>query len=767
MYQYLLKINDKLRNFFWERGSSFIQLFVTFSVIGIIITVFFTTSIYFAMYDSVKTNTQDNLIISNNQIKNTIEREIQTVEKLYSGFSTTNEFSKLVSEPFTIQDFQKYRAINTQLNYFSTFSLPNTVYSITSLDEMWNIRDGRLTQLTEEDVFELENTYIKNTQDNLYWIQEDNKLQQISLLPIFSNRKTAIGMAEFPQENLLALINTDNDAIPFYIINRNNDILFSSQSDEEMSSDDFINQLLNQTKDLTKKRNSGAMDLTFDSKDYSGFVYTKSDYNDWLYITLLDKEIISSTLGFVRNGLILTAIVIILILLLGAYYFASRVTKPIKTLMQRLNYSAIAEERINDWDFIGSKFDAIESEKNKLTTIYELQHPDLKKQFMRNLYKNQVLESELSDKLSLLQYPDQSDKVFSIMVIQIDGYGERTVNNPDIFLYGVNQIVTEIVAKDKRLTPIVHNDKHQVTLLSLDCSDDLAKKELTEIANHLIETIEQVLKISISIAFSPQYNNLLHSRENLHLAEQTLSYQLLLGNQSIIFYDEVKQMISEPEISSYPYDLESQILQAIRLGETSRVEQLAPDLLSQLFKSSNSPINVQVALLRFALSLLQLAQSTNAESLDNSRASQMYNKILQMGPANELEDYLLNSVIFPLVNELHQKNAEQFQGISDQMIQIIHNQYDQDISLDSIGDELHYNPNYLSNLFKKETGVTFSDYLTSYRFEIAKDWLINTDITIKEISERLQYNNSQNFIRSFKRRESITPGVFRKENRPD
>jgi AraC-like DNA-binding protein len=80
-----------------------------------------------------------------------------------------------------------------------------------------------------------------------------------------------------------------------------------------------------------------------------------------------------------------------------------------------------------------------------------------------------------------------------------------------------------------------------------------------------------------------------------------------------------------------------------------------------------------------------------------------------------------------------------------------------------IGERLHYNPNYLSSIFKKEYGTTFSDYLVSYRLEIAKKWLVQGDMTIKEIAERLQYQNSQNFIRSFRKKEQITPGMYRKQ----
>ena len=101
-------------------------------------------------------------------------------------------------------------------------------------------------------------------------------------------------------------------------------------------------------------------------------------------------------------------------------------------------------------------------------------------------------------------------------------------------------------------------------------------------------------------------------------------------------------------------------------------------------------------------------------------------------------------------------------SLTDKMLQIVHQSYDQDLSLEAIADQLHYNPNYLSGIFKREYGSNFGDYVLSYRLSVAKRWLVESKMTIKEISERLQYNNPQNFIRFFKKKEGMTPGEYRK-----
>ena len=114
------------------------------------------------------------------------------------------------------------------------------------------------------------------------------------------------------------------------------------------------------------------------------------------------------------------------------------------------------------------------------------------------------------------------------------------------------------------------------------------------------------------------------------------------------------------------------------------------------------------------------------------------------------------------MNKVQERTESQYKNISDQIIHIVQQEFDSDISLNYIAQKLHYNPNYLSSIFKKETNTSFSEYLSLYRLTKAKEWLVETDMTVKEIAEKLQYNNSQNFIRTFKKAEGITPGKYRK-----
>ena len=67
----------------------------------------------------------------------------------------------------------------------------------------------------------------------------------------------------------------------------------------------------------------------------------------------------------------------------------------------------------------------------------------------------------------------------------------------------------------------------------------------------------------------------------------------------------------------------------------------------------------------------------------------------------------------------------------------------------------------ISHFFKKNTGVTISQYVEQIKLEKAKELLENSDKKVAEIAQMLRYNNSTVFIEMFKRYEGVTPGGYR------
>ena len=68
-----------------NHGSSFTRFFLFLSTIGVLFSVLSVSYIYLSTRESIVNNVQDSRVMTTNQIKNTFEREIQTIEKSFNA----------------------------------------------------------------------------------------------------------------------------------------------------------------------------------------------------------------------------------------------------------------------------------------------------------------------------------------------------------------------------------------------------------------------------------------------------------------------------------------------------------------------------------------------------------------------------------------------------------------------------------------------------------------------------------------------------------
>ena len=96
-------------------------------------------------------------------------------------------------------------------------------------------------------------------------------------------------------------------------------------------------------------------------------------------------------------------------------------------------------------------------------------------------------------------------------------------------------------------------------------------------------------------------------------------------------------------------------------------------------------------------------------------------------------------------------------------IRIINEKFaDPDLSLVSVSTEISVSPNYLSALLKKDTGETFKELLTKKRIETAKELLMDTNMKVREISEKCGYNDQHYFSYCFKKYTGVSPNSCRR-----
>ncbi len=88
--------------------------------------------------------------------------------------------------------------------------------------------------------------------------------------------------------------------------------------------------------------------------------------------------------------------------------------------------------------------------------------------------------------------------------------------------------------------------------------------------------------------------------------------------------------------------------------------------------------------------------------------------------------------------------------------------YAGELDLNSIADNLGFSSSYLTKVFNKVEQITPSKYIRNYRMGIAKQLLLNKDLTIAQVAECVGYNDPFHFSKSFKQTYGISPTDIRK-----
>jgi AraC-like DNA-binding protein len=124
----------------------------------------------------------------------------------------------------------------------------------------------------------------------------------------------------------------------------------------------------------------------------------------------------------------------------------------------------------------------------------------------------------------------------------------------------------------------------------------------------------------------------------------------------------------------------------------------------------------------------------------------------------------VSKILFNIILAMHNSDAHLRKGraelIRDSLDEMVEGEY----SLDQLAEKMNYSKNYIISIFKKKYGKTPYKYYMDAKIETAKLYLLHSDDTITEISNRLCYIDPQYFATCFKKTTGLSPRQFRNSN---
>lgn len=257
--------------------------------------------------------------------------------------------------------------------------------------------------------------------------------------------------------------------------------------------------------------------------------------------------------------------------------------------------------------------------------------------------------------------------------------------------------------------------------------------------------------------------------ETQHLSENLYkSYDIAKGLQDYLLIYGYNKVISTSKIMCSNKNTEHEL--GINLDNFNKVlmskdnKKIAEYIenISKIFKSHNwiTPDIIKNIFISMMFILRKTAHELNiTKENDYDNLRDIINGVCDKETLEEIKEFM-KIECFKVLDIMKNNNYE-FSPVVQEILSYVDNNYYKEMSLKILAQKYNMNSAYLGQVFSKEVGLSFSEYLNKVKNEKAKEMLLNTNLRINDIAKKVGYDDTSYFYRKFKKYYGVGPSALR------
>lgn len=384
------------------------------------------------------------------------------------------------------------------------------------------------------------------------------------------------------------------------------------------------------------------------------------------------------------------------------------------------------------------------------------------------LLKNNTLVRLVTNNISINEFKEKSEfldlKIFGneffVVTAIIEDNGSKKI---DIATKSQIRNKCEDIINQKKIG-IVFSETEDKSIFILNNSFnkleyDYINKCLEELQSKIFETFGVILIIGIG-------NSVKEIKvlcESYNESVKCVNYGIVM-NKSIVFNSDI--MFNDfDNISIINIDYK-ELENYITINQGEELFNYISGCFSLISKNKYITLeNLRNQIIRIVFFIINKIHEENGESINYiiDELKFDYETLQSIRKINEFEEFLkalCDKVMIFLFNDINKKISK---IVSEALNYIKHN-YSKDITLKDISNKLYINSAYLGQVFKKELGQSFTDYVNNLRIKKAKELLVSSNMKVYEIAECVGFTDAHYFLKMFKKYSGVNPSDIRKVN---
>lgn len=307
--------------------------------------------------------------------------------------------------------------------------------------------------------------------------------------------------------------------------------------------------------------------------------------------------------------------------------------------------------------------------------------------------------------------------------------------------------VSEVLVDDVAIIPFHNTDGDQIFVCMMDdpIPGKLKAMELLSTFQHLCANCQASIGSIQRLSDGAQLSY-------LH-AKKVQQYTLLFPDRAILDYEEINNETEQVSLE-LPWTEYSKLV--LDRNKDELLAQIEHDFTQMLQSQNMTPNRVQQIAIEIVIRFKMELDSIRLEDC-SMLFQEALGKVMEAKTVSEVADVIKGVAAMTIESS----NGKVRSPVIQQVLKVIHSNYDKDLSLKILSRQFNIHPVYLGHLFQKETGEGFTEYMNKYRIGKAKSFLKDTHLKVHEISKKVGYWEISYFNRQFKKYTGMSPTEYK------
>ena len=288
---------------------------------------------------------------------------------------------------------------------------------------------------------------------------------------------------------------------------------------------------------------------------------------------------------------------------------------------------------------------------------------------------------------------------------------------------------------------------------------DVNSNHSFNILNSINKEINKGLKGRIFVTVGQEGSSIDDILLSYNTANELMKSRFLFLNEEILTTERIRE-ISKKRFLLEEMDIINKICTYVEIGECGKIKELLKGLAELIQSKFYTEDEIKVLVTKNCLEFYDKIKSDYEIDknliLDNEV---IIKEIYSTESLKEIIDILEKRLIN--VSKVISLNSSD-KSIK-RIVKYIEKNYYTDLKLELLAEIFNYNSAYLGKVFKCHTGMSFNTYLDNIRIEQAKKLLMEDNIKVYQVCEKVGYKNIDYFHSKFKKYVGVSPLNYKKQ----